>query len=203
MPRLRPHAIAPTSSASPPPDAEADDALLVRAAQGTPNAFAFLYDRYVDRIHRYCYLKLGNRDAAEDATSQVFLEALAELGHFRGGSFAGWLFRIAQHTVTDVYRARRLARSIDEVGSLMDSAPLPEQSAIARSDLDTLRAALETLPTDQRLVMELQLADLSTQEIADALGKSANAIRIIRYRAFQQLRSILGPHPVEATGGGA
>ena len=200
MPRLRACSSTTPADAASHVGAAADDAVLVLAAQTSPDAFTFLYDRYVERIHRYCYLKLGTRDAAEDATSQVFLEALAGLAHFRGGVFAGWLFRIAQHTVTDVYRARRPLQTIDEVNSVMDATPLPEQSAIAQSDLETLRAALQLLPVDQRMVVELQLADLSTQEIADILGKSANAIRIIRYRAFQHLRSVLDPRHLDAEG---
>ena len=54
-----------------------------------------------------------------------------------------------------------------------------------------LGAALQTLPADQRAVLELQLADLSPQEIAAALGRSPNAVRILRFRAFQRLRPLL------------
>ena len=175
------------------PDAGAEDAVLVAAARANPQAYTLLYERYVDRVHRYCYLKLGSREAAEDATSQVFLEALDGLERYRGGFFAGWLFRIAQHTVTDSFRERRPAISLDTADQIMDPNPMPEQAAIVRGEIDALRTALQRLPRDQRAVLELQLADLTTQEIAAALGRSANAVRIIRYRAFPQLRALIEP----------
>jgi RNA polymerase sigma-70 factor (ECF subfamily) len=176
--------------------------VLAAAARANPQVYTLLYERYVDRVHRYCYLKLGNREAAEDATSQVFLEALDGLDRYRGGFFAGWLFRIAQHTVTDSFRERRPALPLDAADRIMDPTPMPEQAAISRSEIDALRLALQRLPADQRAVMELQLADLTTQEIANALGRSANAVRIIRYRAFRQLRSLLDVSGVDLRAGG-
>jgi RNA polymerase sigma-70 factor (ECF subfamily) len=197
VPWIRGHPVVEASAYPARPDAETDDAALALAARANPQAYTLLYERYVDRIHRYCYLKLGSRDAAEDATSQVFLEALDGLARYRGGYFAGWLFRIAQHTVTDIYRQRRAALPLDAADQVADPAPQPEHAAIARGELDALRLALQALPADQRAVMELQLADLSTQEIAAALGRSTNAIRIIRHRAFQRLRTTLSTHGVE------
>lgn len=198
MPRIRSafNAEAPGKSAvgaaASPPNAELDDAVLAASARKDPRAFSLLYERYADRIHRYCYLKLGEREAAEDATSQVFLEALDDLSRYRGGYFAGWLFRIAQHTITDVHR-RRASLPLTAAQQIVDPAPMPEQLAVSRGEIESLRVALQTLPADQRAVLELQIADLSTREIAEALGRSVNAVRIIRYRAFQRLRAALDP----------
>lgn len=68
-------------------DARSDDAVLVAAARVQPEAFTFLYDRYATQVYRYCYLKLGEREAAEDALSEVFLKALTDLEQYRGGAF--------------------------------------------------------------------------------------------------------------------
>src|SRR4051812_45494568 len=79
----------PVTSAAP-----LDDAALVAATLLDRQAFKFLYERHANRVYRYCYLKLGSPEAAEDALSEVFLKALANLGSYRGrGVFAGWLFR--------------------------------------------------------------------------------------------------------------
>lgn len=75
------------------------DAALVAVAQADPRAFSPLYHRYVRAIYRFCYVRLGNQQAAEDATSDIFLKALGNLNSFRGGTFPAWLFRIAHNVV--------------------------------------------------------------------------------------------------------
>ena len=179
-------------------DASADDAVLVAAALANPQAFTFLYLRYVQSVHRYCYLKLGNREAAEDATSEVFLKALGGLGGYRGGYFAGWLFRIAQHAVTDAQRrapCRRTGLPLEAAGAVADPDPPPDETVIAGSEALAVRGALALLPSDQRQSMELELAGLSNQEIAATLGRSAGSTRVLRFRAQQRLRTILTQQP--------
>jgi RNA polymerase sigma-70 factor (ECF subfamily) len=185
------------------PDAGADDLLLVAAALADPHAFAFLYERYANQIHRFCYLRLGTREAAEDATSEVFLKAIANLRGFRGGAFAGWLFRIAQHVVADAGRRDRRSQptvSLDAAGEVEDPDLAVEDIAVARSDLDTLRTALRFLPGDQRAVLELELADWPTEAIATALDRSPNAVRILRFRAYKRLRTLLNDHSATDAG---
>lgn len=97
--------------------------------------------------------------------------------------------------MTDFYRKRHPNLPIDAAAEIRDPAILPEQRAIAGSELDQLRTALATLPDDQRAVLDLQLADLTTAEIAEFLGRSPNAVRIARYRALQRLRTILQTDP--------
>jgi RNA polymerase sigma-70 factor (ECF subfamily) len=181
-------------------DPRADDAVLVAAARAQPEAFTFLYDRYAVQVYSYCYLKLGSRDAAEDAMSEVFLKALTDLNHYRGGAFGGWLLRIAQYTIADTYRRqhrRGPTLPIEAAGHLAGpEAPLDELAAAA-SDLERLRAALRQLPADQRAVLELQLADLNPREIATALGRSLNAVRLLRLRAVRAVRPLLDETSVE------
>jgi RNA polymerase sigma-70 factor (ECF subfamily) len=182
----------------PPPAREAgprhsaSDAALAAAARHDPAAFVPLYERHVAQVFRYCYFKLGQREAAEDATSQVFLEALRDIGHFRGEVFAGWLFRIAQHTVADALRRGRRAR-----GNVpLDSAGELTEARSTAGDLDdtaiAVRVALETLPGDLRLTLELQLAGWTSEQIGAALGRSPSAVRMARARGLKQLRAALG-----------
>src|SRR4051812_47033929 len=84
-----------------------NDAVLVARAQRDPNEFAALYLRYVDPVFRYCYRSLGTRDAAADATSQIFANAISALPRCDGSTFRPWLFAIAHNALMDVHRARR------------------------------------------------------------------------------------------------
>jgi RNA polymerase sigma-70 factor (ECF subfamily) len=175
-------------------DAAADaDAVLVAAARQDPRAFTFLYDRYLDPVYRFCYVRLGSREAAEDATSDVFLKALAGLNEFRGGSFPAWLYRIAHNVVADSYRKARPSMPMHDQYDPIDPSESPEELVISSSEREALAAALAQLPDDQRVAVELQLAGWSGEQIAEALGKSPGAVRMLRLRALQRLRELLQP----------
>jgi RNA polymerase sigma-70 factor (ECF subfamily) len=176
------------------PGDEQDERALVARAQHDRQAFAPLYDHYVGPIYRYCAQRLGSREAAEDATSLVFIKALNALPAYRGGAFGGWLFAIAHNVVMDSHRTATASHgihSLDTMTEIMDSAPSPEQEALA---VTTLRSLLATLPEEQRRVLELRLAGLRGAEIAAALGRSVAAIKTLQYRAMCQLRADAARH---------
>ncbi len=188
-------------------DPVSDDAALVTAALSDRQAFRFLYERHFQQIYRYCYLKLASRELAEDATSEVFIKAMTRLESWHGsGPFAGWLFRIAQNVVADTawkHRAARRGMPLDIAHEVVDPSTTPDDHAMASSVIDAIRSALPDLPDNQRMLVELQIAGLSTQEIATALGRSSGAVRMLRLRAFQQLRDVLiaaGLDPDESGG---
>ncbi|PZR98274.1 MAG: RNA polymerase subunit sigma-24 [Candidatus Chloroheliales bacterium] len=171
-------------------DEQADDGELVRAALAEPLTFTCLYDRYLEPIYSYCYVRLNSREAAEDATSEVFLKAFAGLSGYRGGLFVAWLFQIAHNVVLNIQRHRNLHTSY-EVSELADPSPTLEERLISYSERQNLRAALAQLPEEQRTVLELQCAGWSGAQIAEALGKSAPAVRMLRHRAVERLKQII------------
>lgn len=183
-------AAAPVAGASDEPD----DAELVARARGDPLAFAPLYERYLDPIYRYCFRRLGGREAAEDATAAVFAKALAALPAYRDGSFRAWLFTIAHNVVADGHRRRRRRPEapLEAAGDPPDRSPTPEEVALANDARRSARALLLSLPADQRRVLELRLAGLSGAEIATALGRSVAAVKMLQLRAMTRLRADLG-----------
>ena len=174
------------------PDVSGDDSdeQLVAAARSDGRAFASLYERYLDRIYRYCYNRLGNREAAEDATGEVFLKALASLERYRSGIFAAWLYTIARNVVTSYYRKSHPAEPWEGV-ERSDPEQMPEQVAEAQERWASVQAALERLSEDQRAAVELPAAGWSDTQIADVLGKSPAAVKMIRYRAMKRLQGHL------------
>jgi RNA polymerase sigma-70 factor, ECF subfamily len=191
--------LSPRAATMEPDDAGLDDDALVAAAQLDPRAFAPLYARYADPVYRYCWRRLGDPDAAADATSLVFTKALAALPRYRAGSFRSWLFSIAHNTIVDGARAARPAAPLDAAFDPIDPAPGPEELAVAGDASRQVRALLGRLSPDQRHVVELRLAGLTDREIAAALGRNLPAIRMLQTRAVARLRTLLGP---AATTGG-
>lgn len=167
------------------------DEAIVAAAQVDRAAFAPLYTRYVDSVFRFCYRRLGNRAAAEDATSRVFERALAALPNYQKGPFRAWLFTIARNTVIDLHRTSRDHQSLDAAVEMTDGRPGPEETSVSRSESAWIRDLLAHLTPDQQQIVELRLAGLSDREIADVLGRSHGSIRTAQHRALQRLRTLL------------
>ena len=171
-----------------------DDAGLVALAKLDRRAFAPLYVRYADPVYRYCLRRLGTKEAAEDATVQVFVKVLAALPSYRddGPSFRSWHFAVAHNVLVDVERGRRPAHDLEATALVVDRAPGPEAEALAAETRRDVRALLAAVARDQRRVLELRLAGLSTAEIAGVLDRPAAAIRGIQFRAEARLRSLMG-----------
>jgi RNA polymerase sigma-70 factor (ECF subfamily) len=168
-----------------------EDSTLVSQATRDRRAFAVLYERYVAAVFGYCYRRLGSREAAEDATSLIFTRALAALPSHRGSSFRGWLFGIAHHVVADSFRGMRRTLPLDVASAVWDPAQSPEGAALAGEAHRALAAALAELPAQQRQVVELRLAGLTSAEIGEALGCSRGAVDVAQHRAILHLRRLL------------
>jgi RNA polymerase sigma-70 factor (ECF subfamily) len=178
-----------------PPSAACDEAALVAAAKSDRRAFGALYDCYVPAIYGYCLHRLGSREAAEDATSLIFTKALGALPSQRGSSFRGWLFGIAHHVVADAIQQKRADVPLEMALEISDAAPSPESAAVANETHRTLYAALAQLSVEQRQVVELRLAGLTSAEIGQALGRSRGAVDVAQHRAVMRLRGLLGVLP--------
>ena len=168
------------------------DALLVTWSRQNPQAFTRLYDRYFPAVYGYCLSQLRDPEAAEDASSQTFLRALAALpGYQERGRFRSWLFVIAHNAVLDVVEGRRPAVPLEAARNVLDSSASPEERAIAALDGVWLDDAIERLPADDREVLELRRAGLTGREIAGVLGIGHEAAKKRQLRAIARVRAEL------------
>ncbi len=170
---------------------EADERLLVEAAQKDPARFAELYENNFERVYAYVVRRVGDRAETEDLTSEVFHHALSNLKRFewRGIPFAAWLFRIAANLISD--RWQRKSRE--------DVADGPEQikSAAAKGvefeDVErraTLFRLVDTLPAEQQRVVVLRFVDQkSIKEVAREIRKTEGAVKQLQFRALSSLRA--------------
>jgi RNA polymerase sigma-70 factor (ECF subfamily) len=173
------------------------DQVLVAAAQQDPRAFASLYLRYVAPVYGYCQRRLGTQEAAEDATSLVFAKALAALPRYRadGATFRSRQFTIAHNVVIDSKRTAPPTQPLAGIGEMPDGEPGPDAVVLAAEDERTVHVLLAQLAPDQRRVLELRLAGLTTGEISTVLGRRPGAVRATQFRALMRLRGMLGRPP--------
>lgn len=167
------------------------DATHAARALHDAEAFTTLYRRYALDVYRYCYRRLRNRESAEDATSQIFINAYAGLPRLGDKPFRPWLFAIAHNVVIDVYRAHRPFFSLDDTFDQAADEPSPEAVTIEWEQRDAVRQLLRQLPQRDREVVELHLAGLTGLEISETLECSREAVRAAQYRAMRRMRAFV------------
>jgi len=181
----------PASLVSPYAAAAPDEAEMVARSKRDRCAFAPLYARYFDPVYRYCYRRLGDPEAAADATSQVFTRALGALPSCDDRRFRSWLFAIAHNVLMDQFRRDRCDQPLEAATNVPDSAPSPEEIAVTSEEQGMLAWLLAQLLPNQRHILELRLAGLTSKEIAAALGRTPNAVDQAQFRALNRLRTLL------------
>ena len=174
---------------------EHEDKLIQKAKEGDGDSFRALYNHYIEPIYRFVYLKVTNREEAEDLTHEVFLSSWQNLSSYksRGTPFGSWLYRIARNKVIDHYRTRKPKVSLDLIEE--EAGPAIESSESALDlDLDIRRVKgfFHKLTSVEKDVTIMRFIEgLSHEEIAAALGKSEGAVRLIQHRALNALRDLL------------
>ena len=182
-------------------DESRDEQRLVVEAQRDPRHFGVLYERNFDLVYAFVARRVPSRLEAEDITATVFYKALANLAGFewRGVPYSAWLYRVAANLVA---RDRRRPGWIELNPQLGDDAPGPEDAAVWGDRAAEVRAAVATLPADQRQAVLLRFGgELRNREIAEIMGRSEGAVKLLTFRALTTLRRRLGaPLPAERAG---
>jgi RNA polymerase sigma-70 factor, ECF subfamily len=176
-----------------PAPQDADERLLVQAAQRDPAKFEALYELHFERIYYFLARRVRDRATAEDLTSEVFHKALANLANFewRGAPFAAWLFRIASNALADQHK--RASREQPPSDDSQDPEAFPDLSSpdlVAINYHARLFRLVDHLPASQRQVIRERFVEQrSIKEIAGRLKKTEGAIKQLQFRALHTLRS--------------
>lgn len=165
-----------------------EDAALIRSAQADPAAFAFLYEKYSSLLRHYFARRVGDQGESDDLTQEVFVRAWRALPRFRvtNASYYTYLLHIAHNILVDYYRGhdRSCTCQSETIDLMAGEAVFP--------DLDTLDTLLSTLSPTERSVMLLTYQDgYRAREVAEKLGKTENAIKLILSRSRKKLRDVL------------
>jgi RNA polymerase sigma-70 factor, ECF subfamily len=188
--------------AMPADDETPDEVLVSRAQRGDRAALGFLVHRHQRALFTLCLRYVGDTDEAADLVQRSFVRAMAKIGDLRDAAvFRSWLLRIGAHLALNHLRDH--ARFVSDDGE--DERPSDPERPLtppalerieAAESSEALRDAVRTLPTKQRMTLELRIyEDLPFREIAAALDISEGAAKVNFHYAVRKLRAVLGPEP--------
>jgi RNA polymerase sigma-70 factor (ECF subfamily) len=183
-----------------------EENLVAAAKSGQRAAFGELCRRHANKVFRVTHRITRNREDAEDAVQDSFLNAFIHLKDFDGRSqFATWLTRIAINSALMRLRKRRGIREvpIDEPSpaaepgrdyQVPDRAPNPEEAYRLNERKEVVSTAIGGLLPRARTVVEFhQLQEYSLRETAQILGISTAAAKTRMFHARAELRRMLQP----------
>lgn len=185
---------------SPPPDRDAERALVDRARAGDVGAFEALYRANVARVFALALRLTADRRDATELTQDVFVQAWQRLTTFRGdAAFATWLHRIAVNSLFmrargDRRRAARIHSEADEPLHDERAAPFDEGHArvVDVEQVVDLERAIATLPPGARRVFVLHdVLGYRHDEIARLTGLAEGTLRAQLHRARKLLMEAL------------
>jgi len=157
--------------------------------------FQPFYQEKFGLIYRYVYRKVGNREDAEDLTSEIFLKAVSALNQeFSPKSMHKWLFLIARTTVADYWRThyREPSTSLDELLEDGWEGPAEEEPvAISKVPTDRVQRLLQALPEQYREVLSCRfLLNLSIKATALRMGLTVANVKVLQFRGLKRAATL-------------
>jgi RNA polymerase sigma-70 factor (ECF subfamily) len=167
--------------------------LVDRWLKGDNAAFGELYDYYIDNLYRFVYFKVKDNKDVEDLVEISFLKVFENKDKFnkRKSSFGTWLYNIARNTVIDFYRTKKEVEEIPETHTENDGEDIKDKvDGVLNSEI--LKKALEEVSEDHReLIIFRFIEELSYSEVSKILKKKEGTVRVMQYRALNDLKAVL------------
>lgn len=163
--------------------------LLSRAADGGDAAFEDLVAPMLARLRGYLRAQVGND--GEDLLGDVLLRVYRGLPGFSGteAQFRSWVFTIAHHRIVDHRRRFRRTETLEQPAAWRLPGGDAEKEAVDRLAERDLARVLKLLPKAQREALVLRVvADLSVEQVAEVMGKSPGAVKVLHHRALESVR---------------
>lgn len=154
--------------------------------------FSKIYDKYINKIYRFIFLKVSSQEIAEDLCSEVFTRGWESLK--KGQKIENpqaFLYQIARNLVIDHYREKGRYKTVSaDYVEMADPRLALEEKAFLNSDVDNIKLALSDINENYReIIVWRYLDELSVPEIAKMLDKSETAVRVTLHRALKSLKT--------------
>ncbi len=174
---------------------ESEEAALVRRCQaGDKESFRTLVEQYRGALFGTAYLMTRDRVSAEDTVQRALVQMWEHIPSLRlRGSLKAWLMRIVVNEVNQQHRKKRVPTvPLEEAPEVAGEPDEAEMVAVRREERQSLRRALEMLPSEQREAIVLRyFSELTVPEIAAVTGKREGTIKSRLSRALDRLGETL------------
>jgi RNA polymerase sigma-70 factor, ECF subfamily len=188
-----------TTAARQTPD-KSDAALIQSIAAGDKQAMQILFARYKVRLFRFLLRFVGDKSAAEDLVSEVFLDVWRQAGRFRGQSqVSTWLLAIARNKALSALW-RRSTQELDEdaVGVIEDPQDNPEVTMQNRQKIEILLNCLAQLSPAHREIIDLVYShERSIDEVAEIVGVPQNTVKTRMFYARKRIAELMAAQGID------
>ena len=156
--------------------------LVIKARQGSSNAFAELYTATYQRQYAYSYRYVRDEHLAQDALQESFIRVLKNIGKLEKPElFIAWLNQINFHVCYDMKKQRGFSAGevdIEEMHDLASTAPTPEEEAVEVDYNRYILRQVESLPmTESQVILMKYYQNMSLDEIAEQLNISRSTVK--------------------------
>lgn len=171
--------------------------ILERIQRGDTDAFEQVYDFYVPKIFRFVFLKTGNKENAEDLTSETFFRfwTYSRNVKINNESAEPVLYKIARNLIIDFYRKKEIETTeIDGViaNQISDGQQNFIGQMINKEEVKQIMEVIGELKDEYQEIIILRFVeDLEIDEIAEITGKTNGAVRVLSHRALKSLEKVM------------
>jgi RNA polymerase sigma-70 factor (ECF subfamily) len=153
-------------------------------------AYGQLYDHYFERLRRYIFFKVPHAEDADELTSELFLRGWEYATSTKVDNINAVFYRIARNLIADFYRSRKITGPLEEAENIASGYSV-EESVMIKEEFRHIMQRLKELKEEYRDILIMKYLDeMSNEEIADALEKSTNNVRVLLHRAKKALQEL-------------
>jgi len=147
---------------------------------------------YASRCYGYFYRLTGNNDVSDELLSELFVKLVEKIASYKGGSFDGWLFKIASNIFHDYLRSKQRRKKLLDVQKEQIESQFTEPKQSDNEQIDKLQIQLARLDADTReLIMLRFYSQLSFKEIALMRSEPIGTTLAKLHRGLKKLRELM------------
>jgi len=166
--------------------------IITGCKKGNAECFSQLVDIYSRRCYGYFYRLTGRREISDDLLSELFVKLVEKIGSYKGGSFEGWLFRIASNIFHDYLRSKQRYKKLLEVQKKQLESKVTEPKYGEDDRADKLQKEIDKLDADTRELIILRFySQLSFKEIAEMRSEPIGTTLSKLHRGVKRLRELM------------